>query len=80
MKILANNFLHHFRQGELKVAKSILRWKLEKEGLRSLEDEELDAAASRLLEQARIIARRSGKNLYDILKEETREFFRSKPP
>lgn len=79
MKNLANSFRSHIRQGELKLAKSILRWKLQKEGLPLLEEPELDAAASHLLDQARDIARRSGKNFYDILKEEAREFFRSKP-
>ena len=79
MKILADSFLSHLRQSELRLTKSILRWKLQKEGRPPPEDGELDAAASRLLDEARETARKTGKNLLDILKEEAREFFSSKP-
>ncbi len=79
MKILANSFLSHLRQSELKLARSILRWKFQKEGRPPPENGELDAAASRLLDEAREIARKRGKNLFDILKEEAKEFFSSKP-
>ncbi len=78
MKILANSFLNHLRQSELRLAKSILRWKLQKEGQPLPENDELDAAASRLLDEARDIAGKTGKNLFDILKEEARDFFKSK--
>ena len=78
MKKLANSFLSRLRQSELRLARSILRWKLQNEGRPPPEDAELNDAASRLLEQAREIARRTGKNLYDILKEEAKEFFSSK--
>lgn len=78
MKILANSFLSHLRQSELKLAKTILRWKIQKEGWPPLEKDELDAAASRILDEARKIARKTGKNLFDILKEEAKEFFNSK--
>jgi hypothetical protein len=79
MKILANSFLSHLRQSELKLARSILRWKFQKEGRPPPKNGELDAAASRLLDEARKIARQRGKNLLDILKEEAKEFFSSKP-
>ncbi|MFP3870100.1 MAG: hypothetical protein ACLFVT_04355 [Syntrophobacteria bacterium] len=79
MKKLANSFLSRVRQRELQLAKSVLRWKLQKEGRSLPGNAELDAAASRLLEQARDVARRRGKNLYDILKEEAKGFFSSKP-
>lgn len=79
MKILANSFLSHLRQSELRLAKSILRWKLQKDGQPLPENDELDAAASRLLDEAREIARKRGKSLFEILKEEAREFFSSKP-
>ena len=80
MKKLAESFLTRFRQRELKLVKSILRWKFQKEGSPLPDDSELDAAASRLLEEARGIARKRGKNLLDILKEEARDFFDSKSP
>jgi hypothetical protein len=51
---------------------------LQKEGRPLPEKDELDDAASRLLDKARKIARKSGKNLFDILKEEAKEFFSSK--
>jgi hypothetical protein len=80
MKNLAESILSRFRQRELKLAKSILRWKFQKEGSPVPDDSELDAAASRLLEEARGIARKRGKNLLDILKEGARDFFDSKSP
>jgi hypothetical protein len=78
MKILPDSIMNHLRQGELKLAKSILRWKLEKEGSPPLENTDLDAAASRLLDEAREIAKKRGMNLLDILKEEARRLFNSK--
>jgi hypothetical protein len=79
MKTLADSFLSHLRQSELRLAKSILRWKFQKEGQAPPENGELDAAASRLLDEARVIARKRGKSLFYILKEEAKEFFSSKP-
>ena len=79
MKILADSFLDRLRQSELTLAKSILRWKFQKEGRPPPEDGELDMAASRVLDEAREIARKTGKNLFDILKEEAKELFSSKP-
>ena len=78
MKKLAESVLDHLRQSELRLAKSILRWKLQKEGQPIPKDSELDAAASRLLEEAREISKQRGKKLLDVLKEEAREFFDSK--
>lgn len=80
MKILPESFLEHLRQSELRLAKSILRWKLQKEGSVLPDNSELDAAASRLLDEAREIAKKRGKNLLDILKEEAGRFFKSKSP
>ena len=77
MKILPDSFLEHLRQSELRLAKSILRWKLQKEGSVLPDNGELDAAASRLLDEAREIAKKRGKNLLDILKEEAGRFFKS---
>ncbi len=79
MKTLANSFLSRLRQSELRLAKAILRWKFHKEGWPPPENGELDAAASRLLDEAREIARKRGKSLFDVLKEEAKEFFSSKP-
>ena len=80
MKMLPNSIRNHIRQGELKLAKSILRWRLQKEGSPPLENSDLDAAASRLLDEAREIAKKRGMNLLDILKEEARRLFNSKSP
>ena len=79
MKMLPNSFLSRLRHSELRLTKSILRWKFQREGRPPPEDGELDAAASRLLDEAREIARKRGKNLFDILKEEAKDFFNSKP-
>lgn len=77
MKTLATNLLGRLHRGELNLAKSILRWKSRKEGKVEPSDKELEAAAANLLEEAREIARRRGKSLYEILKEEAKGFFRS---
>jgi hypothetical protein len=80
MKKLATSLIAHVRQSELRLAKSLLRWKLQKEGRTPPDDGELETAASRLLDEAREIARKRGKNLYDILKEEWKDFFNSRSP
>ena len=78
MKILPDSVLKHLRQSELRLAKSILRWKLQKEGSPIPGDSELDLAASRILDEAREIAKKRGITLLDILKEEARQFFDSR--
>jgi hypothetical protein len=70
--------MNHIRQSELRLAKSILRWKLQKEGSTPPENSELDVAASRLLDEAREIAKKRGMNLLDILKEEANRLFKSR--
>ena len=78
MKILPDSLLQHLRQTELRLAKSILRWKLQKEGSPIPDNSDLDVAASRLLDEAREIAKKKGMTLLDILKEEARQFFNSR--
>jgi len=78
IKMLAKSLLGRLHQGELGLAKSILRWKIRKEGRVEPPDEELEAAAANLVEEARKIAQRRGKSLYEILKEEAKGLFRSK--
>jgi hypothetical protein len=80
MKKLVNSLFDHLRQSELRLAKSILRWKLQKEDSPLPDDGELNMAASQLLDEAREIAKKRGKKLLDVLKEEAKEFFNSKPP
>ena len=77
MKILPDSLVKHLRQSELKLAKSILRWKLQKQGSPIPDNSDLDVAASRLLDEAREIAKKRGITLLDILKEEARQFFDS---
>ena len=78
MNKLASSVLFHLRQSELRLAKSILRWKLQKEGQSMPNDTKLDDATSRLLEEAREIAKQRGKKLLQVLKEEARGYFDSK--
>ena len=80
MKKLVNSVFDQLRQSERKLAKSILRWKLQKENRPLPDNGELEIAASQLLDEAREIARKRGKKLLDALKEEAKEFFSSKPP
>jgi hypothetical protein len=79
MKKLVNSLFDHLRQSELRLVKSILRWKLQQENSPLPDDGELNMAASQLLDEAREIARKRGKKLLDVLKEEAKEFFNSKP-
>ena len=78
IKTLAKGLLDRLHRGELDLAKSILRWKMRKEGKPEPPERELEAAAANLLAEAREIARRRGKSLYEILKEEAKGLFRSK--
>ena len=78
MKILPDSVFNHLRQGELRLAKSILRWKMQREGSPIPDNSDLDVAASRLLAEAREIAKKRGMSLLDILKEEARQFFNSR--
>ena len=78
MKILPDSLVKHLRQSELKLAKSILRGKLQKQGSPIPDNSDLDVAASRLLDEAREIAKKRGITLLDILKEEARQFFDSR--
>jgi len=78
MKKLVNSVFNHLRQSELRLAKSILRWKLQKEGSPIPDNSDLDVAASRLLDEAREIAKKRGMTLLDILKEEAKQFFNSR--
>ena len=80
MNILPDSLLNRLRQSELKLAKSILRWKLQKESTLVPDDTQLEVAASRLLDEAREIAKKRGKTLLEILKEEARQFFDSRSP
>ena len=75
--MLAESLMSRLKRGEINLAKSILRWKIRKEGKVDPSETELEEAAARLLEEAREIARRRGKSLYEILKEEAKTFFRS---
>jgi hypothetical protein len=78
MKLLPDSLLNHLRQSELRLAKSILRWKLQKEGSPLPDDSALEVAASRLLDEAREIAKKRGITLLQILKEEARQLFNSR--
>jgi len=51
---------------------------LQKEGSPIPDNSDLDVAASRLLDEAREIAKKRGMTLLDILKEEARQFFNSR--
>jgi hypothetical protein len=75
--MLAENLMCRLKRGEINLAKSILRWKIRKEGKAEPPETELEEAAARLLGEAREIARRRGKNLYEILKEEAKQLSRS---
>ena len=77
IKSLARNLINRLHQGELNLANSILRWKIRKEGKPEPPEQNLEAAAASLLEEAREIARRRGKSLYEVLKDGAKGFFSS---
>lgn len=72
MKKLVNSVFNHLRQSELRLAKSILRWKLQKEDLPLPDNAELDIAASHLLDEAREIARKEGRSFWTFLRRRQR--------
>jgi hypothetical protein len=62
------------RKQEVAFAKKLLVWKYEKSGL-ALPDEAVVATyAEKIVDDAHAIARKSGKNVWDIIKEMVRDF------
>ncbi len=57
------------RKQEILFAKKLLTWKYENSGTGLPDDAALYAHAQQVVEQAHVIAQKSGKNVLDILKE-----------
>ncbi|MEJ2040778.1 MAG: hypothetical protein P8X55_17890 [Desulfosarcinaceae bacterium] len=58
-----------WQRQQARAAAKFLRWRYEKEGREIPEPAELDRQADHLVDQARQIAKRTGRNVFDILKE-----------
>ena len=61
------------RKQEIAFAKKLLIWKYEKSGSALPDDAVLDAYVEKIVDEAHIIAKKSGKNVLDILKERLKE-------
>ncbi len=57
------------RKQEILFAKKLLAWKYENSGMELPDDAALYAHAEKVVEQAHVIARKSGKNVLEILNE-----------
>ena len=63
-----------FKKGEQEITKSLLKWKLSKEGKTGAVDEKiLEQAAGNLIDQTHEVLKRRGKNILKELKEASRE-------
>lgn len=62
------------RKQEVAFAKKLLIWKYEKAGLALPEDEIISAHAEKVVEDAHRIAKQSGRNLLEIIKNTAKDF------
>ncbi len=58
------------RKQEIAFAKRLLVWKYENSGAASPDDASLSAHAEKVVDEAHIIAKRSGNNVLEILKNQ----------
>ncbi len=64
-----------FRKGEEGLAKSLLKWKLTKEGTDVKDhDEQIGRAAESLVKEAHEVINRRGKNVLNVVREASREW------
>ncbi len=67
-----------FKKGEQEITKSLLKWKIAKEGKTGAVDEKvLDRAAENLVDQTHEVLKRRGRNILKELKEASRELKKS---
>ena len=62
------------RNKEIAFAKRLLVWKYEKSGTALPDEEALSAHAEKVVDEAHRIAKKSGNNILDILKDSAKEF------
>lgn len=62
-----------WQKQQKQAAVKFLRWRYEKEGRDIPGPEELDRQAESLVEEARLIAKRTGRNVLGIIKELVRD-------
>lgn len=58
-----------WQRQQVQAAVKFLRWRYEKEGRELPDTAELERQADQLVEQARQIAKRTGRNMFGILKD-----------
>ncbi len=61
------------RKQEVAFAKKLLIWKYEKSGRAQPDDAVISAHAKKVVEDAHIIAKRSGRNVLEILKDSLKD-------
>ena len=62
------------RKQEVLFAKKLLAWNYEKYGTSLPDDTVISAHAEQIVEDAHKIAKKTGKNVFDILKDAVKEF------
>lgn len=61
--------MNFWKRQQVGAAMRYLRWQYEKKGIPSPQGDELQRQAAALVEQAQSIARRTGKNVLEIVKD-----------
>ncbi len=61
------------RRQEIGFARKLLVWKYEKSGMVAPDEADISAHAQRIVEQAHVIAKNTGSNVFEILKESVKE-------
>ena len=62
-----------WQKQQIQAAARFLRWRYEKEGREVPPQDELERRADHLVEEARRIGKRTGRNVFEILKELVRD-------
>ena len=62
------------RKKEIAFAKKLLVWKYEKAGMKAPDDAVLAAYAEKIVDDAHVVARQRGKNVWEIIKDTVRDF------
>ncbi|MBI4775172.1 MAG: hypothetical protein HY788_13535 [Deltaproteobacteria bacterium] len=68
------NFRKLFLDKEKDLAKSLLRWKMQKEGKPAPDEETISRVSGTVVEEANEIIKRRGKNILEEFKSAAREF------
>ena len=66
------------RKQEVAFARKLLAWKYEKAGMAPPGEDAIQTQAEQVVEEAHVIAKRSGRNVLEIMKNTVKEFTNKK--